>query len=71
LTEAFRLLKPEGKLLVIEWKAGLDSPGPPQSRRLSRETVEQLFKQANLGNFEYIDWSKNHYVTTGSKMRAD
>jgi ubiquinone/menaquinone biosynthesis C-methylase UbiE len=71
LAEAFRLLKPEGRVLVVEWKADLDSPGPPQSRRLSRETVEQLFKQANLGNFEYIDWSRNHYVTTGSKMRTD
>ncbi|MGD0352819.1 MAG: class I SAM-dependent methyltransferase [Dehalococcoidia bacterium] len=71
LAEVFRLLKPEGRLLVIEWKADLDSPGPPQSRRLYRETVDQLFKQADLRDFEYIDWSKNHYVTTGSKMRTD
>lgn len=71
LAEAFRLLKPEGKLLLIEWKADLDSPGPPQIRRLSRENVEQLFKQADFQNFQYVDWSRNHYVALGSKTRTD
>jgi ubiquinone/menaquinone biosynthesis C-methylase UbiE len=71
LAEAFRLLKPDGKLLLIEWKADLDSPGPPQIRRLSRENVEQLFKQADFQNFQYIDWSQNHYVTLVSKKAVD
>jgi ubiquinone/menaquinone biosynthesis C-methylase UbiE len=71
LAEAFRLLKPDGRILIVDWKADLASPGPPQSRRLSREKVEQLFKQVNLRNFEYLDWSKNHYVVTGSKTDTD
>jgi ubiquinone/menaquinone biosynthesis C-methylase UbiE len=71
MTEASRLLRPESKVLVVEWKAGLDSPGPPKSRRLARGDIEQLFKQVNFHNFEYTEWSKNHYVATGRKTRAD
>jgi ubiquinone/menaquinone biosynthesis C-methylase UbiE len=67
--EAFRLLKPEGKVLVVEWKADLDSPGPPRKRRITKEQVEQLFRQAGLSSIEYIDWSRNHYVATGNKVK--
>ena len=69
VVEVSRLLKPEGRALVVEWKADLDSPGPPRKRRLAREHVERLFKQVGFCYFDYLDWSKNHYVATGSKMR--
>jgi len=71
LAEAFRLLKPAGRVLVVDWKAELDSPGPPQSRRLSREKVEQLFKQADFLNFQYLDWSRNYYIVIADKNMAD
>lgn len=70
VAEAVRLLKPGGRVLDVDWKAELDSPGPPQRRRLSREKVEQLFKQAGLSNFEYLDWSKNHYVAIADKTKT-
>jgi len=69
IAEAFRLLKPGGRLLVVEWKADLESPGPPKSRRITRGQIEQLFGQAGLSLVEYLDWSRNHYVATGSKGR--
>jgi ubiquinone/menaquinone biosynthesis C-methylase UbiE len=68
MAEAFRLLKPEGKVVVVEWKAELDSPGPPQRVRLTRGRVEQLFKQVGLALVEYIDWSGNHYVAVGGSV---
>ena len=71
LAEAFRLLIPGGRILAVDWKAELDSPGPPQSRRLSREKVEQLFKQADFLNFQYLDWSRNYYVAIGDKKKVD
>jgi ubiquinone/menaquinone biosynthesis C-methylase UbiE len=37
IAEAFRLIKPDGRALVVEWKAELDSPGPPQRIRLTRD----------------------------------
>ena len=65
MTEASRLLKPEGRLIVVEWKADLDSPGPPRNRRITKEHVERLFRQAGLSSVKYIDWSVNHYVVIG------
>jgi ubiquinone/menaquinone biosynthesis C-methylase UbiE len=70
VAEAARLLKPQGRLLVVEWKAELESPGPPKSRRITREQIQQLFGQAGLSLVEYRDWSGNHYIAIGSKGRS-
>lgn len=67
VAEAFRLLKPGGRVLDLDWKAELDSPGPPQRRRLSREKVEQLFKKVGFHHFTYLDWSRNYYVAQADK----
>lgn len=68
VAEAFRLLKPEGKVAVVEWKPEIDSPGPPRKIRLPREQVKQLFNNAGFTGFKYIDWSKSHYVAVGNKV---
>jgi len=67
VAEAFRLLKSGGRVLDLDWKAELDSPGPPQRRRLSRDKVEQLFKHTGFHNLQYLDWSRNHYAFLGDK----
>ena len=46
MAEAFRVLKQGGRVIVVEWKAELDSPGPPQSVRFARKQIEQLFNVA-------------------------
>ncbi len=69
LAEAFRLLRPGGRVLNLDWKAELDFPGPTQKRRLSPEKVEQLFRQTGFLHFKYFDWSRNYYVVVGSKKR--
>jgi ubiquinone/menaquinone biosynthesis C-methylase UbiE len=69
ITEASRLLKPAGKVMVVEWKPRLDSPGPPRNRRISKEQIERLFHQAGLPFIEYIEWSQNHYVAIGNKVK--
>ena len=71
IVEACRLLKPKGKALVVEWKAHLDSPGPPRSIRITQEHLELLFKQIGLSDFRYIDWSSNHYVAVGNKKTSE
>ncbi|MFC1909394.1 class I SAM-dependent methyltransferase [Chloroflexota bacterium] len=65
IAEAFRLLKPEGRVVIVEWRAGLDSPGPPRRKRISQEQIEQLFGQVGLVMMSYIEWTKNHYVAIG------
>jgi ubiquinone/menaquinone biosynthesis C-methylase UbiE len=67
LAEAFRLLKPGGKALALEWREDFDSPHPPHNERITREMAEQLFKNAGFSSFDYTEWSRSHYVATGSK----
>jgi ubiquinone/menaquinone biosynthesis C-methylase UbiE len=67
IKEAYRLLKPEGRLVILEWKVDSDTPRPPRNRRISREQIVQLFQQAGLTLQSYEDWNKNHYLATGIK----
>ncbi len=61
VAEALRLLRPGGKIVAIEWRSELDSPGPPRTIRLSRARIEELLDEAGFSAFEYADWSANHY----------
>lgn len=67
VAEAFRLLKPGGRIIIVEWKADLDSPGPPRRRRISSKQIKQLFGQFGLAMISYIEWTNNHYVIIGMK----
>jgi ubiquinone/menaquinone biosynthesis C-methylase UbiE len=67
IAEAVRLLKSGGKLVVVEWKTDLDSPGPPRKVRISKYQIEQLFGRSGLTLEIYLDWSPNHYVAVGRK----
>lgn len=44
IKEAGRVLKPEGKLLLVEWNDQGSSMGPDESLRISREDIEKLAK---------------------------
>jgi ubiquinone/menaquinone biosynthesis C-methylase UbiE len=70
IAEASRLLKSDGRLIIIEWKADFDSPGPPRKRRISKEQIEQFFGHTGVMLDNYIDWSLNHYVVSGSRKLA-
>jgi len=70
MAEAFHLLKPEGKALVVEWREDSKSPLRPGQEKIPRERMEQLFKQAGLSSFEYIEWSRNHYIAIGIKNKS-
>ncbi len=70
IAEAFRLLKPGGSVVIVEWKADLDSPGPPRKKRISRKQIEQLFGQVGLAMISYIEWTDNNYVIIGNKQRS-
>ncbi|MFC1964823.1 class I SAM-dependent methyltransferase [Chloroflexota bacterium] len=67
LTEAYRLLKPEGRIVIVEWEASLESPGPPRRIRISQEQIEELLEHVGLAMTNYIKWTDNHYVAIGKK----
>ena len=70
IAEAFRLLKPEGRIIIVEWKPDLESPGPPRRIRISNEQIEQLFGQVGLTMMSYNEWTDNHYIAMGKKEVA-
>ena len=67
MNEVWRVLKPGGKIIILEWKMEIDW-GPPRSIRIPREKVEQLFRNAHILYKEFIDWSPSCYVITGQKI---
>ncbi len=66
IAEVQRVLKPGGKVVVIEWNMTVDK-GPPKAVRVSREKVVQLFNKAGLEFGEYREWSVNHSLMTGRR----
>lgn len=66
INEVQRVLKPGGKVVVIEWNMTVDK-GPPKAIRISREKITQLFAKAGLEFGEYREWSANHSLMTGRK----
>lgn len=61
--EVLRILRKDGRLVVVEFKKGFGIPGPPREIRLSPEEVESLlapfgFKKAcviKVGIFHYME----------------
>ena len=67
VTESARILKPGGKLIVMDWRADVYHFGPPVSVRISRAKVREYLDNAGLEFTKYIDWTDNHFVAVGIK----
>lgn len=61
LSEAYRLLKSEGKLMVVEWRASGGPLGPAQDLRVSKETVEDLARSAGFAKIKEFEAGPSHY----------
>lgn len=57
-----RLLKPTGKLVVIEWEQQSDAPGPPANIRISAEDVIKDGEAAGLALAEQRSLNALHYL---------
>jgi ubiquinone/menaquinone biosynthesis C-methylase UbiE len=69
LNEVWRVLKPGGRLIVIEWHwANEESlPGPPNTLRLEVATTQQLLKQIGFDVQETYDVGIYHYLIQAVK----
>ncbi|APV45381.1 Methyltransferase domain-containing protein [Dehalogenimonas formicexedens] len=67
LAEAYRLLKPGGILLAVEWRPDYESHGPPLNIRISAERMETMFGVAGFKMFRTAMWTEKHYYGTGAK----
>lgn len=48
MSEAYRILRPQGKLLVIDWSDSHGGLGPPEDHLVDRQTVTKLAKSAGF-----------------------
>jgi ubiquinone/menaquinone biosynthesis C-methylase UbiE len=67
IAEAYRLLKPGGKIMVLEWRPDGGPKGPPVNIRLTESSLKKIFDNFKFKDFEYRVWSVNHYLATAIK----
>ena len=66
--EAGRMLKPGGKLLVIDWKDGRFPFGPAQEMKVDTSTVDDVALGAGFKKIEDIEVGKFHYGIVFEKI---
>lgn len=62
--EAKRVIKPNGKLILIEWKKGSGGFGPPDDLRLDEGEIQQLMTTEGFAQERDIDVGQYHHVLT-------
>ncbi|MEK6690065.1 MAG: methyltransferase domain-containing protein [Nitrospirota bacterium] len=67
LMEVKRILKPFGRLIVIDWEKKVEEKGPPFEERLPREKAEEVFKKAGFEKIETNNLNLSHYEVIGEK----
>lgn len=61
LQEAYRLLKPSGQLLVVDWQIGAGPIGPTREMRLESADVKSLAQAVGFQLTKEFTAGKNHY----------
>jgi ubiquinone/menaquinone biosynthesis C-methylase UbiE len=64
LQEITRVMKPTGKLVVVEFEKTPGSPGPPVEVRLSPEEVESLLRPYGLEHVRTMNVGPYHYLSS-------
>lgn len=59
--EAFRVLKTQGKLVVIEWESTESNLGPPKNLRLEKSAVRDIFLGVGFVFVNEVDTGGSHY----------
>lgn len=67
LIEVKRILKPSGRLIVIDWEKKMEEKGPPFEERLPKEKAKEIFQQAGFEEIETDSLNPSHYEVTGKK----
>lgn len=71
LTELARLLKPDGRLTVLDWAPVADRRmGPPSHIRIPQQDAVQLFEEADLPVVRAEPFGDEFYIVQGTRDRV-
>jgi ubiquinone/menaquinone biosynthesis C-methylase UbiE len=62
ISEVARVLKPRGRLVIIECKKERKGIGPPEEMRLSPDDIEELTKRYSLTRSSLVDLGYNYML---------
>ena len=62
MEEIFRVLRPDGRFCVVEFKKVEEGPGPPLSMRLAPEETERVIAQYGFVKDRVVDIGPFHYL---------
>ncbi len=61
LKEAFRILRVDGALLLLEWDESSPPPGPPRELRVPQRTTKELCQEIGFSLAEELPAGDHHY----------
>ncbi len=67
LDEAYRLLKTDGKVLIIDWKKEDMAEGPPAHIRCRAEDVEKQMERSSFKDIQFSNDLAKHFWVIGRK----
>ncbi|SHG88004.1 Methyltransferase domain-containing protein [Thermosyntropha lipolytica DSM 11003] len=65
LKEVKRIIKPGGKIVIIEWEKKETESGPPLEHRISREEMQKLLKEAGFRDISLTSINGVFYLIQG------
>ncbi|WP_373484400.1 class I SAM-dependent methyltransferase [Acetobacterium sp.] len=67
LEESSRIIKPGGRLAIIDWEKGETAMGPPVDHRIGREELTAMLREINFESQETMNFTENFYGLVFSK----
>jgi ubiquinone/menaquinone biosynthesis C-methylase UbiE len=69
MQEAARVIKPEGTLIIVEYKKTDGPPGPPKPVRLSPQEVDTLVSTYGFRQKHLTEIGDSHYMQIFAKRK--
>lgn len=69
LSEAARLLKPSGRLALIEWRPTPPPPGPPMDRRIRGDRMERMLESHGFAAVQRLREGAVYYTLVAQKSK--
>ncbi|MEF8985013.1 MAG: class I SAM-dependent methyltransferase [Bacteroidales bacterium] len=69
LDECVRVLKPGGKLAIVDWKKKPTDHGPPVEKRYSPQSVSQQLQETSFQSVEIHEDLPGHFLVTAKNLK--